>query len=69
MRPGSKTVTPLRELTLDEMLADPIVHLVMRRDGVQEHHVRSLMARVREQSSVGPARRTPGLWSGVQGGC
>jgi hypothetical protein len=29
------------ELTVDEMLADPIVHLVMRRDGGEEADVRA----------------------------
>jgi hypothetical protein len=33
----------VRELTLDEMLADPIVHLVMAKDGVDETHVRALI--------------------------
>ena len=32
------------ELTLDEMLADEIVHLVMRRDGVSEAEVREVVA-------------------------
>lgn len=31
------------ELTLDELLADPIVQLVMRRDGVSEADVRRAM--------------------------
>jgi hypothetical protein len=35
------------ELTLDEMLADPIVRLVMRRDGVGEAEVRRVMARMK----------------------
>lgn len=37
---------PHTELTLDEMLADPIVHLVMRRDGLDEAQVRALALRV-----------------------
>jgi hypothetical protein len=37
---------PETELTLDEMLADPIVHLIMRRDGVEDAHVRALVRRV-----------------------
>ena len=37
------------ELTLDEMLADPIVHLVMRRDGVEEQQVRQLIALARQR--------------------
>jgi hypothetical protein len=37
---------PEPELSLDDMLADPIVHLVMRRDGVDEAGVRALVRRV-----------------------
>jgi hypothetical protein len=33
------------ELTLEEMLADPIVRLLMRRDGVAEDDLRALMGR------------------------
>ena len=33
-----------RELTLDEMLADPIVRLLMKSDGVSEGELRALMA-------------------------
>ncbi len=33
------------ELTLDQMLADPIVRLVMARDGVTEAQVRAVMQR------------------------
>ena len=32
------------ELSLDEMLADPIVRLLMARDGVSEHDVRRVMS-------------------------
>jgi hypothetical protein len=39
-------MAPETELTLDEMLADPIVHLMMRRDGVEEAHVRDLVRHV-----------------------
>ncbi len=34
------------ELTLEQMLSDVIVQLVMRRDGVTESEVRELMASV-----------------------
>ncbi|MDZ4379737.1 MAG: hypothetical protein U0942_00175 [Parvibaculum sp.] len=37
-----------RELTLEEMLGDPIVRLVMKRDGVSEGDIRKLMARQAE---------------------
>ena len=36
-------VMPPREPTVDEMLADPIVRLVMRRDGVEEQEVRRIL--------------------------
>lgn len=37
--------TPARaELTLAEMLADPIVRIVMRRDGVTEQEIRALLS-------------------------
>lgn len=32
------------ELTLEDMLADPIVRLLMQRDGVQADEVKALMA-------------------------
>lgn len=37
------------ELTLEQMLADPIVRLVMRRDGVEEAELRALASRVRRR--------------------
>lgn len=36
------------ELTLDEMLADPIVRSVMERDSVDEGDIRTLMTRQHE---------------------
>jgi hypothetical protein len=41
MRPG--------ELTLDQMLADPIVRLVMLRDGVEEAEIRALFRGIRHR--------------------
>lgn len=32
------------ELTLEEMLADPIVRLLMQRDGVKDEDIKTLMA-------------------------
>lgn len=32
--------------TLDELLSEPIVRLLMRRDGVEEGEVRKLIARI-----------------------
>jgi hypothetical protein len=37
----------LAELTLDQMLDDPIVHLTMARDGVRACEVRGLIARLK----------------------
>ena len=54
----------LRELTLDEMLAEPIVHLMMARDGVVEAEVRALIHRALVFRAAGhadapQARTTP----------
>ena len=35
------------EPALDEVLADPIVHLVMRRDGIEIAELRDVIARAR----------------------
>jgi hypothetical protein len=35
------------EPRLEDVLADPLVHLVMRRDGVEPGQLRALIARVR----------------------
>lgn len=35
----------IREMTLNEMLADPLIRLVMARDGVKAAEVRALMER------------------------
>ena len=40
---------PETELNLDEMLADPMVRLVMRRDGVEEAELRALLDRAKER--------------------
>lgn len=37
------------ELTLEEMLADPIVQLVMRRDGISADDVRAVIAEARRR--------------------
>jgi hypothetical protein len=37
------------ELTLEEMLSDAIVQLVMRRDGVSEDEVRAVMSGLRRR--------------------
>jgi hypothetical protein len=38
------------EPRLDDVLADPIVHQVMRRDGVESADLRALIARVRARA-------------------
>jgi hypothetical protein len=41
------------ELTLDQMLDDPIVHLTMARDGVRACEVRGLIARLKAVRAQG----------------
>jgi hypothetical protein len=57
----------MHELTLDQMLADPIVRLLMARDGVAEADLRALAARIRPDRGgalpapargIGPERRS-----------
>lgn len=43
------------ELTLDEMLADPIVRKVMKSDSVDESHIRKLLSRQHEKRRDGQA--------------
>ena len=38
------------EPRLDDVLADPIVHQLMRRDGVEPAHLRALIARLRARA-------------------
>jgi hypothetical protein len=40
-------MTHLREPTLDEMLADPVILAIMARDGVSQSTVRRLIAELR----------------------
>lgn len=50
------------DMTLDQMLDDPIVRQLMARDGVAEADLRALAARVRPRrgaSPAGPARLEP----------
>jgi hypothetical protein len=48
-RRGEETMERERQVdpTLNEILGDPIVAALMRRDGITEDHVRQLMERVR----------------------
>ena len=47
------------EPSLDEILADPIVRLVMKQDGVTELSIRRLMARL----EIARSQPTYGVWS------
>lgn len=47
-----------QELTLDQMLDDPIVRLLMARDGVAEADLRGLAARIRPRH--GPMTKDAG---------
>lgn len=42
------------ELTLDDMLAEPIVQLLMRRDGVDEAELRLLMRGTQISTAAAP---------------
>jgi hypothetical protein len=57
---------PEAELTLDDMLADPIVHLVMQRDGLDEAELRALIHKValrfRQAEPRSFAASPPALW-------
>lgn len=44
---------PMQELTLDYMLSDPIVQVLMRRDGLVEADVRGLAAYVQSRRDGG----------------
>ncbi|WP_395945809.1 hypothetical protein [Brevundimonas sp.] len=48
------------DLTLDEMLADPMVRQLMDRDGVAEAQVRGLSDHVRRRRGPQFGPRTPG---------
>ncbi|SMF76074.1 hypothetical protein SAMN06265365_13214 [Tistlia consotensis] len=49
--------TLLQEPTVEDMLADPIVKLVMSRDGVQEEELRRIFRRsARARAERGPTR-------------
>ncbi len=43
--PSFPKQTTIREFTLEEMLADPLIRLVMARDGVKTAELRALMER------------------------
>ena len=52
------TATPLfREPTVEEMLADPIVRMVMRRDRVEEAELRRTLRRLAEARRPAQAGR------------
>ena len=43
--PSFQRQMTIREFTLEEMLADPLIRLVMARDGVKAGELRALMER------------------------
>ncbi|WP_339781980.1 hypothetical protein [uncultured Thalassospira sp.] len=47
------------ELSIDEMLADPIVRTLMDYDGITEKDVRKTLARVASARDMGAARSHP----------
>ncbi|HUZ32693.1 MAG TPA: RNA pyrophosphohydrolase [Xanthobacteraceae bacterium] len=47
-----------REPSLEEMLADPIVWLVMKSDGIDQRHIRDLLARVAGDLAAGGAEKS-----------
>jgi hypothetical protein len=46
-----------RELTLEEMLMDPITQAMMRADGVSASHVLAIVSRLREYGKTAPSFR------------
>jgi hypothetical protein len=48
-----------QEVTLDQLLAEPLVRLRMACDRVQEEVVRQLAAEIRERSRQAAVRRAP----------
>lgn len=44
----------MHEMTLDQMLEDPIIRQLMARDGVAEADLRALAANVRSRGQVSP---------------
>lgn len=51
---------PGEDLTLEEMLADPIVQLLMRADRIQADEVRSVVSDARRASERSQRKRRPG---------
>ncbi len=49
--------TANEEPSFDQILADPMVRLVMKRDSVEEAHVRQLAGKVRERLKSSAANR------------
>ena len=48
-----------REASLNELLDDPIVRLLMRRDGVEAHEIRALAEVVRRRMTTGATSPDP----------
>lgn len=49
------------ELTLDQMLADPIVRLLMKRDGVEDAEIRQLVEGLRARRAAARTEVPPAL--------
>src|SRR5437762_8540356 len=60
---GTKAMYVVSEPTIDEMLADPIVRLLMARDCVGEADLRRLIRAVSCQLTIAPSRSQPLTWS------
>jgi hypothetical protein len=54
----------LNEPSLNEMLDDPVVQVVMARDGVKRREIVALMGRLQDQRTDNPGRSTK---DGAQG--
>ena len=47
----------ITDLDLEDLLADPLVRLVMKSDGVEEAHIRDLALRISPRSATDETRR------------
>ena len=58
MAPGKTPRPPLNEPTLDELLADPMMELVLQRSQITKHDLRKLMANAASHRTKGPLEVT-----------
>ena len=54
------------ELALHEVMAEPIVHLVMRRDGLRPEDVWAIVGEVRRRQAAAPASPATSLTVGKE---